>query len=156
MDTQTKPTPVHYETTWNKQPKAPKISRRKSTAPAGSIVRLALGTVVTVGAVYASIYTVMLLTIGSIGAAFGAGDPTGMELVGISALMLAGGVVMISTRWSRSGGIVAGVLLLWDSLAGAVAEDETGLAAILAMACCVAGVVSIFVACVWGGTGSRI
>lgn len=156
MDTQTKPTPVRYETTWNKEKKRREPHRGRSSIPSGSIVRLTLGTITIVGAVYAIIYTVMLLTIGSIGAAFGAGDPTGMELVGISALMLAGGVVMISTRWSRSGGIVAGVLLLWDTLAGAVAEDETGLAAILAIACCVAGVVSIFVACVWGGTGSRI
>jgi len=151
-----KPRPVHYETTWKKEQTAPRLPRIHSTAPAGSIVRLVLGTITTVAAVYAIIYALMILTIGSIGAAFGGEDVSGVELVVVTGLMLAGGIVMLNTRWSKSGGIVAGVVLLTATVMGMVAEDSTDMAPVLAIICCIVGVVSIFVSCIWGGTGSRI
>ena len=156
MDTQTNPTPVRYETTCNKQPKAPKISRRKSTAPAGSIVRLALGTVVTVGAVYAINYALIVLLFGSIGAALGGGDVTGAGLLVLTALMLTGGILMLSTRWSRSGGIVAGIVLIVAAVVGLATEDSTDMAPYLAAVCCISGVISVVISAIFGGTGSRI
>ena len=158
MDSQSKPTPIHYETTWQREPRRPKLPRGTSSIPSGSIVRLVLGTITTVSAVYAVGYTMILMVIGSIGAAFGGGDVFGAELLVVTALMLTGGILMMATRWSRSGGIVSGAILMVGAVLGIIisAEDSSGLSGILAIMSCVAGVFSIFVSILWGGTGSRI
>ena len=149
------PQAVQYETTWkNEKPK--RIRESAMSLSNGSIVRLVFGTITTVGAAYAILYAFLILSFSSIGAILRGLEYTGTKLIAATALMLTGGILMLSTRWSKSGGIVSGVILILSAVVAMFADDQTGFAVCIALISGVSGAISIVVSAIWGGTGSHI